>query len=369
MSLITPPDFYLPNAGRPAFQLLDVRAPLEVAKGAMPYSVFEPILTNEERHQVGLCYKENGQQAAIDLGYALTAPYLASRIESWRKTCDVGPTAVACWRGGLRSKLTSDFIARAEVPRVEGGYKALRNYVVSQLAPVLASKRVIVLAGLTGSGKTKFLKSQMMGNGHQTFDQSLKPETQNLSIIDLEAEAHHRGSAFGSLDQQPSQATFENSVATKILLSTGKNLLLEDESRGIGAVSLPEGLYKTMSLAPLIILEAPLAERVQNIFEEYVSEATRQKGQEATRQTLEGDLLKLYQRLGWETVRACVESLDAAQNSGHWLEPSSHAYWITTLLTGYYDPLYQKSLGRSGRPVLFRGDYQECQEFLKSLTA
>ena len=125
MTLIQPQDLYPAQAAKPSFQLLDVRAPIEVERGAMPYSFFEPILNNEERHQVGLCYREKGQEAAITLGYALTAPHMPKRIESWRKTCAAAPTAIACWRGGLRSKLATEFIARSDVPRIEGGYKGL----------------------------------------------------------------------------------------------------------------------------------------------------------------------------------------------------------------------------------------------------
>ena len=49
-------------------RLLDVRAPVEYEKGAFPESVNLPLMTDEERHLVGLRYKEQGQQSAIELG-------------------------------------------------------------------------------------------------------------------------------------------------------------------------------------------------------------------------------------------------------------------------------------------------------------
>jgi tRNA 2-selenouridine synthase len=359
MALITPENLYPAGAGLPSFQLLDVRAPIEIERGAMPYSAFEPILTNEERHKVGICYKEKGQQAAIELGYALTEAHMPQRIESWRKICKTAPTAVTCWRGGLRSKLTTEFIGRSDIPRIEGGYKALRNFVMRNLEPVVAKKQFVVLTGLTGSGKTKLLRGRLEGQG---LNHPLTPSPQSLAVIDLEAEAHHRGSAFGKLGPQPSQATFENHLATKLLLSPHRIVLLEDESRAIGGVWIPEVLFHAMGNAPLIILEVPLEDRIQNIFDEYVKDPTILYGLEATKQKLEANLLKLYQKLGWNTTSACVENLHRAETN--WLEPSAHCLWIKTLLTQYYDPLYKKSLLRHQRVVLFRGSREECLAYI-----
>ncbi|MCA9838763.1 MAG: tRNA 2-selenouridine(34) synthase MnmH [Trueperaceae bacterium] len=351
MLLVQPSEIFVAGDGKASYQLLDVRAPIEVERGALPNSVFEPILTNEERHEVGLCYRHKGQQAAIELGYELTTPYLPERIAAWRKACETAPSAVMCWRGGLRSKLTCEFIARGDVPRVAGGYKALRNYLLSQLEPRLKTKQVSVLTGLTGSGKTNLLRE-------------LRGQSSQLDILDLEAEAHHRGSAFGKLDAQPSQASFENSIAVQILLSGQNRLIIEDESRGIGRLRLPGALYKAMSFAPLIRLEASLKERMNHIFDEYVRSSTESRGQVKTQQHLESGILKLYQRLGWKTVKLCLESLEEARQSGKWLEPSAHYVWIAILLNEYYDPLYQKAMKQNDRPVLFSGTYQQCLEYL-----
>ena len=51
-----------------ATPLIDVRAPIEYAAGAIPGSVNLPLMNDEERHLVGLCYKKNGQAAAVALG-------------------------------------------------------------------------------------------------------------------------------------------------------------------------------------------------------------------------------------------------------------------------------------------------------------
>ena len=56
--------------------MIDVRAPIEFATGSLPNAVNLPLMSDEERHQVGICYKEQGQQAAIELGHQLVHFFL-----------------------------------------------------------------------------------------------------------------------------------------------------------------------------------------------------------------------------------------------------------------------------------------------------
>ena len=88
--------------------MIDVRAPIEFASGALPFAANLPLMADEERHQVGLCYKEQGQQAAIKLGHQLVSGDLkAERIQAWQDFISANPNAVLyCARGGLRSQLS-----------------------------------------------------------------------------------------------------------------------------------------------------------------------------------------------------------------------------------------------------------------------
>ncbi|HEX7023023.1 MAG TPA: hypothetical protein VF171_09215, partial [Trueperaceae bacterium] len=99
--VISPAQLYPAGGTSAAFRLLDVRAPTEVARGALPDAINLPLMTDEERHHVGIRYKEAGQQAALALGYELVGPDLERRTARWREACAASPTAVACWRGGL----------------------------------------------------------------------------------------------------------------------------------------------------------------------------------------------------------------------------------------------------------------------------
>ena len=349
--MLSPADLYSVGAGRPAYTLLDVRAPVEVAAGALRGAVPLPILSDEERHLVGLRYKEAGQEAAITLGYALTEPHLPGRIEAWRAVVAQGPTAVTCWRGGLRSKLAAEFIGDDCVPRVEGGYKAIRAHLIRELAPSLARYESIVVGGLTGSGKTALLE-KLRG-------------TPNLRVLDLEHEARHRGSAFGRLaEPQPAQATFENSVATQLLLGNEQRLVLEDESRTIGRIELPDPLHEVVQTSPVVLVEEPLENRVARIHRDYVLSLSRTLGVSETRRYLSGSLLRLKKRLSGAVTDAALRSLADAEHSGQWTQVDAHRGWITPLLELYYDPLYRKGLKNLGRPVRFAGDLEACYTWL-----
>ena len=349
--MLSPADLYPVGAGRPAYTLLDVRAPIEVAAGALPGAVPLPILTDEERRLVGLRYKEAGQAEAVKLGYALTEPYLAKRTERWRKVVAEGPTAVTCWRGGLRSKLTAEFIGNDRVARVEGGYKAIRAYLMGQLEASLKRYEPVVIGGLTGSGKTALLE-KLRG-------------TSDLRVLDLEHEARHRGSAFGRLaEPQPAQATFENSVAAQLLLGHEARLVLEDESRTIGRIELPDPLHEAVQTSPVVLVEEFLENRVARIHQDYVLSLSRTLGVSETRQYLSGSLARLRRRLSGTVTDAALKSLEDAERSGSWLEEDAHRGWITPLLELYYDPLYRKGLENSGRPVVFTGDLEACYLWL-----
>jgi tRNA 2-selenouridine synthase len=349
---IPPAALYPSGAKAPAFELIDVRAPVEYAQGAMPRSVNLPILTDEERHLVGIRYKEAGQDAAIALGYTLVTPHLPTRIEAWRAVCQTREAAVTCWRGGLRSKLACEFIAAPGVPRVEGGYKALRAYLMEALEPCLARTSVVVIAGFTGSGKTTLLHALEQAN------------SQGL-VLDLEREARHRGSAFGKTGvTQPSQASFENSIAAQMVLHNPSTIVVEDESRNIGALQLPTPLVEAMRQGVVVLVDEPVERRAKTIFRDYVLDLTRVLGPAETAVTFRGALSRIRKRLDGEVVNLCLGALDEAETSGSWLEPAAHLPWIRALLENYYDPRYRKGLAQQARPVVFRGSREECLSWL-----
>lgn len=72
--------------------LIDTRSPGEFAKGSFPSAVNLPLMTDDERAQVGSCYKQKGQQAAIDLGHQLVnGNTKAERLARWQAFAEQRP--------------------------------------------------------------------------------------------------------------------------------------------------------------------------------------------------------------------------------------------------------------------------------------
>ena len=65
--------------------LIDVRAPIEFAQGAMPAAFNLPLMNDDERAAVGTCYKRQGPDAALALGHSLVnGETREARISAWR---------------------------------------------------------------------------------------------------------------------------------------------------------------------------------------------------------------------------------------------------------------------------------------------
>lgn len=309
-----------------------------------------PILTDKERAAVGTCYREKGQSAAIALGLELTAPHREARVAAWRDAVASSdrPTAFACWRGGQRSGIASQWLGDSQVPRVQGGTKALRRYLMAGLQSQFETTRGLVISGLTGCGKTDLL--------HEL----LKVVPPDVLALDLEGLANHRGSAFGEMPAgQPSQQTFENELAATVHLAAPRVTLLEDEARYVGRLELPEYVYTMAKVAPIVLLEATHSERVARIAREYVFEPSKLSSHSVVRAGLEVNLNKLAKRLGGVRMQECLQALACADHEEHWFSIEAHTPWIDILLLHYYDKFYESAMTRLARPVAFRGSAAE----------
>lgn len=345
-TLIEPAAVFPRGGQKPAVQLLDVRAPFEVARCEIPTAVSLPILDDGERQQVGTCYREQGQDAAIALGMTLTAPHRADRVAGWLQavTATDGSCAFVCWRGGQRSRIAQEWLGDRDVPRVAGGTKALRRYLMAELEQHVANTAALVISGLTGCGKTELLHALAQTAPRDTL------------ALDLEGLANHRGSAFGGFPAgQPAQQTFEHRLALAMQLTAPRVTVLEDEARNVGRLELPLYVWQKTKQSPVVMLEATIEERIARIAREYVFEPTEQQGRAVVRQGLESNLEKLAKRLGGARHAECLEALEHADHEERWPTVAAHGPWIEPLLTQYYDRFYNKAIANLARPVAFRG--------------
>jgi len=290
--------------------LVDVRSPAEFLHARIPGAVNLPLFTDEERSIVGTCYKQQGQREAIALGVQLVGPKLYSFLEDLKRFPH-SPFRVYCWRGGMRSSFMAWFFqfTGAVASSLDGGYKVFRRH-VSQI--LTKPYQFQVLGGFTGSGKTEYL-AKLAANGHQ--------------IIDLEAIAIHRGSAFGAVGSQPSNEQFENELAMKLsCLDPEKPIWIEDESRMIGNCMIPRPIFERMQAAPITLLEASLDERIQRIVMMY--------GQEDARGLIAA-VQKIQKKLGLQRANLVISLIQ----EGDLYNAVSH-------LLEYYDKAYAFSMSR-----------------------
>ncbi|MBB1319356.1 tRNA 2-selenouridine(34) synthase MnmH [Shewanella sp. SR43-4] len=344
--------------------LIDVRAPIEFTKGAFSHSINLPLMQDSEREKVGTCYKKHGQDAAIALGHELVKGNVKQqRIDAWLTQLTQHPDSyLYCFRGGLRSKLSQQWIKESgmHIPYIEGGYKAMRTFLINTIEQAPNHSKVLILSGITGSGKTEVINQR---------DES----------VDLEGIANHRGSSFGkNIDPQPSQINFENTLAVALLSHQQqhhRHLLLEDESILIGRSALPHSFYHAMQQADIILLDEPLDARlprllhdyVESKLADYVSLLGEQAGFDAFKAYLTQSLLGIRKRLGGKQHQELQSLVDDALNMQQSQnDTSKHLDWISLLLDIYYDPMYLYQLEKKRDRVIFQGDRQTIHQWLDS---
>ncbi|WP_166360130.1 tRNA 2-selenouridine(34) synthase MnmH [Pseudomonas akapageensis] len=345
--------------------LMDVRAPVEFAKGAFPHTVNAPLMNDNERQRVGTCFKQHGQKAAIELGHTLVSGAVKqARIEAWVAFARSQPQGyLYCFRGGLRSQITQQWLkseAGIEYPRVLGGYKALRNFLIDTTENAVAECNFVLVGGLTGTGKTEALAALS-------------------NTLDLEGHANHRGSSFGKhATPQPAQIDFENTLAIDILKKRAQGInqfVLEDEGRMVGRCTVPLALYQGMQQFPVVWLEDSFADRVERILKDYILDLCAEfiavhgdeQGFAFFAERLRQSLASIVKRLGGERYQRLALILDDAlteqENSGN---VELHREWITALLQEYYDPMYAYQRDAKGHRIEFSGNRHEVIEYLRA---
>jgi len=333
--------------------MMDARAPVEFSKGAFPGVLNLPLMDDSERQRVGTCYKQHGQDAAIALGHQLVSGQVkAERVAAWAAFAKANPHGyLYCFRGGLRSQITQQWLAEAGIdyPRVIGGYKAMRTFLLDTTQHAVDECDFVILGGLTGTGKTDVLVQ---------LDNSL----------DLEGHANHRGSSFGKrASGQPAQIDFENRLAIDLLKQRARGteqFVLEDEGRMVGSCTVPLALYQGMQQYTLVWLEDAFEDRVERILRDYVvnlcAEFTALHGEEEGfrlyAERLLQSLSNIQKRLGGERYQRLLAIMQTALDEQRSGAVALHRDWIAGLLREYYDPMYAYQRESKASRIEFAGD-------------
>ncbi|MGB7298299.1 MAG: tRNA 2-selenouridine(34) synthase MnmH [Burkholderiaceae bacterium] len=301
--------------------IIDVRSPGEFAIDHLPGAVNFPVLSDAERAQVGTVNAEQSSFDANRLGAALVSGNisrllsgpLATKSRQWRPL-------VYCWRGGNRSGSLATVLARIgyRTQVLDGGYRAYRRWVVQNLPILVQGLDLRVIAGRTGSGKSRILDALA---------------ERDAQVLDLEALANHRGSVLGLLPgkSQPSQKQFESRLREALAhLDRNKPVYVESESRKIGQVQVPESLITQMRASRCHVVNVPVAARAAFLMHDY-DHFVRNPSH------LIQQLERLRERYGNEQLTAWA----AKANGGEWNS------LVEELLTTHYDPSYDRSMARN----------------------
>jgi tRNA 2-selenouridine synthase len=343
--------------------VIDVRSPGEFKHAHIPNAYSLPLFNDEERKVTGTIYKQQSREDAIKIGVEFFGPKMRGMIEEVEILLKEGNEAyqgsntvlVHCWRGGMRSAGVAWLLDLYgfKVFTLSGGYKLFRQWVLQQFEN---EYNIQIVGGFTGSRKTKVL-AEMKQSG--------------ANVIDLEALANHKGSAFGSMNMppQPSQEMFENKLAVELWrivdnsratndqearetiehvdkgIRVNSNhhsstlpsfdstirphpstptIWIEDESQRIGNLNIPEPFWKQIRSKPVVFLQIPFEERLAFLISEYGG---------GNKEELINATYRIKKRLG---------GLEATRAVNFLLENNTRESF--RILLHYYDKQYLKGL-------------------------
>ncbi|MCX6291800.1 MAG: tRNA 2-selenouridine(34) synthase MnmH [Bacteroidetes bacterium] len=313
MSEILEVDVFLDQLSRQQPLLLDARSESEFKQGHIPSAVNLPLLNDEHRAIVGTTYKQKGREAAVLAGFDLVGSKFGDVVRKVHALTGDKHVMLYCWRGGMRSNIMAWVLSMAgfKVTLLKGGYKTFRGWVLNCFHQ---PKKIFIIGGRTGSGKTDVLKL-------------LKEHSEQ--VIDLEALAHHKGSAFGALGEkpQPRSEQFENLLALEWNgMDEDEILWLENESITIGSVKIPNVIFECMRKAPVIEIKTDMESRVKRILDDYGKFPA---------EILAENTMKLQKRLGELRTRQAVQAL----------LDGDKIKWLEEILS-YYDKTYDYGMSQ-----------------------
>jgi tRNA 2-selenouridine synthase len=297
--------------------IIDVRTPSEYAEDHLPGALNFPVLSDEERVQVGTLHKASAFEAK-KIGAALIARNIADHLEKhWLDKPRSWHPLIYCWRGGQRSGAMTHILRTIgfAAERLEGGYKGYRQQVLTQLETLPLTLSYVVICGLTGSGKSRLL---------------LALQQAGAQVLDLEELAKHRGSVLGDMPgmPQPAQKGFDSELLAKLkTFDPELPVYVESESKKIGTIRVPDALIHAMWKSPCIRLETSTALRVALLREDYLH------------------FLHAPRLLQQQLER--LRGLYSNERLAHWEALCTLQQWdsfIAELLTLHYDPAYTKSI-------------------------
>ncbi len=315
--------------------LVDIRSPQEYKEFHIPKAINIPLFDDEEKKLIGMLYRQEGEQKAKAEGYSIASKKIEKLFAKFRSLKEeYKEVIIYCWRGGLRSQELCYVLDRAgiDVMRLKGGYRAYRQFILSDMEKRLKEMNFLVLTGKTGVGKSKIL-SLLKRKG--------------IPVIDVEKLAKDRGSVFGKVGRRErvSQKMFDALLYEEIRGLNSSLVFMEDESRWVGNIHLPEALWKRKEMGIFIEIRTDIELRIKNILDEYTKE-------EGWKEDVISSLKKVRKYMGEENYKRVLNLLTAGD----------YEKAAELLIQEYYDRRYKYG----GRPKIIL-EYKSMDEVVEEL--
>ncbi|MDP0506751.1 MAG: tRNA 2-selenouridine(34) synthase MnmH [Fusobacterium sp. JB019] len=297
--------------------LIDARSPKEFEEQGIPGAINIPTLLDDERAEVGTAYVQESKEKAKEIGVERISkrlPEIFKQINELSKKYD--KLIFYCARGGMRSGTLEVLFNTLgfKTMKLQGGYKAYRQYILKNMEEANKNKEYIVIHGRTGEGKTKILE---------------KLEEKGYSVLNLEKLADHKGSFFGGVceNRKQSQKRFDGEIFDKLVNDKKEYFLVESESKRIGNIYIPECVYSSIVNGKHLFVSTSMENRVKIIMEDYAN---------ATIPELEECLLRVARYISKERYEKYHNLLIKGE-----LPKLSEI-----LMKEYYDPLYDVGINK-----------------------
>ena len=318
--------------------IIDTRTPKEFKEAHVWGAINIPLLSDDQRHLVGLTYHKQSRAAAILVGWTVFAPRMHSFMQQFEKYRHYKHILVYCWRGGMRSRIVVNLMQRhgyQAAQQITGGYKLYLNQIVWKGLDQFAKSyppKFIVLFGHTGTRKTEILRKLRDDRG--------------LPVLDLEGLAGHRSSVYGAVDLEPkSQKMFSIGIYhTLVTLQNEPFIFLEGEANKVGDVHVPSFLCDRIASDIKVLVKATIDTRIDAINKEYF------KTDDSVRQLHEAT----------EVVRKYVGNANA-DHLHDLLDKGERRSFTEWLLVNHYDGSYRfDKKGHEYDIIVESNDIEEC---------
>jgi tRNA 2-selenouridine synthase len=309
--------------------IIDARTAAEYADDHLPGAVSLPVMDTSEQRDISLV-QERGDRGLYTRAMTKGIRRVSRHLDDLMERGDPGKVLVYCLRGGKRSKIWADALKTVDVHAdiLPGGWRSYRNWVVLGLETCARSFEFRTIAGPTAVGKTRLLQALAL---------------EGAQILDLEEVATHRGSMLGDVaEKQQSQKMFEAALLERLRRhSLSQPVWVEFQTRRMGSVMVPPGVWEAMRAAETIVIETSMQARVGLCMEDYDDVVSKPDAAIKKMKSV-GRLIGAEEANAWEEMAAAGEIAKLVQR----------------VLERYYD----KSWGRSKRQALASGrEFQELK--------